>query len=395
MSRVFSIPSVLRSTPNALLEGLFGTMGHQPDPGWTRLKEHEIEPMRELLGRVPAGVRDEIESVLRSAFELACDSGFQALLAAAPSCGMSDLASLVPDGLSLQGRAMWTWIHHRAVFERGILLHQTEELPWWRKRSDVPKGVMDRSAHAIARLQEAISTLLKSQGRGERCTVEHLSRGGVDYFFAHPDDFARTVTIHDPHGRLSPEVLRQTMLIAFAYDRVEGTLETCAKLPKALKEGLEAAFARVILRQELSSHQAETVYTLDHLLSPTFELTTEPVDRLRAWIRRLRLFAMNSGRRLTIEVDEGDDIHAAVEDFVGTRCGRSSPWNVERATLCFEFQARDGQRPGRQSVDIACPHSSNLRNARPERAALIQKYLSLWEIERVLPPATNSLALGA
>lgn len=398
MSRQFSIPTVLRMTPNSLLAECFQVLGHGDfDPRWPELRKQEIDPILDYLGELSLERLNEIESVLRSVFDLACESGFQALLEAGPHGGVPNLGELVPDDLSFYGRAMWAWLRHRDIFDRAQVIHRVEQMAWWRKRNDLPKIDPDTSPPAREKLEHDISTLLKSQGRGKDCTVEMLARGGIDYFFAYPDDFVQNVTVHDEDGRLAPEAFRQTMLIVFAYDREEGTLETFAKLPKPMKERLETIFAGSILHWELAPHEPDAVYELNQLKDPSFTLATDPADCVRARIRKMRLSAKYSGRRLLVEVDDDDpddNIHKAIEECVNLDVVPLSEWNVTLVTFCFEFLPLADRKHGQQSFDVGYPRSCSLRNARPERVELIQKYLKRWNIDRVAAPEANPVAMG-
>ena len=264
MSRQFSIPTVLRMVPNSLLKAFFEELEHGDfDPCWPELKEREIDPILDYISDLPLDQMNKIEGVLRSVFDLACPSGFDALLEAGTHCDEPDLGSLVPEELSVQGLAMWAWLNYREVFDKAQIIYQVEHMAWWRKRNDLPKNAPDMSASAKAELERDISTFLKSQGRGKDCTVEMLTRGDVDYFFAYPDDFVQNVVVHDEDGKLAPEAFRQTMLIVFAYNREDGSLESFARLPKKLKEYLEVIFTKAILHWELGPHEPDAVYELN------------------------------------------------------------------------------------------------------------------------------------
>lgn len=398
MSRQFSIPTVLRMTPNALLAECFQVLGHGDfDPRWPDLRKQEIDPILDYLGDLPTEQLNEMESVLRSVFDLACESGLEALQEAGPHCGVPDLGALVPEDLCIWGRAMWVWLHHRKVFDKAQIIHQVEHMAWWRKRNDLPKNAPDTSPAAREKLERDISTLLKAQGRGKDCTVETLTRGNVDYFFAYPDDFVQNVTVHDEDGKLAPEAFRQTLLIVFAYNREEGSLETYAKLTKPVKEKLEGLFASAILHWELDAYDPDAAYELDQLKDASFDLTPDPSDQLRVRIRKLRLSGKHSGRRLLIEVDDedpDDNIHKALEECVNFETVLLTEWHATLVTFCFEFLPLDGRKHGQQSFDVGYPRSCSLRNARPERVELIQKYLKRWKIDRVATPEESPLAVG-
>ena len=111
-SRQFSLPTVLRMVPNTLLKACFEELGHgQFDPNWAELKKKEIDPILDYLEELPVEQLNEIEGVLRNVFDLGCPSGYDALVEAAPNCGVPNLSSVVPDELCVYGRAMWTWLH--------------------------------------------------------------------------------------------------------------------------------------------------------------------------------------------------------------------------------------------------------------------------------------------
>lgn len=397
MSRQFSIPIVLRMVPNALLQRFFEELEHCDfDPCWSELKEREIDPLLDYLGDMPLEQSNEIESVLRSVFDLACPSGFDALLEAGPHCGVVDLGPLVPDELSLYGKAMWVWLNYRKIFDKAQIIYQVEHMAWWRKRNDLPKNEPDKSPDAIAKLETDISTLLKSQGRGKDCTVETLTRGAVDYFFAYPDDFIQNVVVHDEDGKLSPEAFRQTMLIVFAYKREEGSLEMFAKLPKKLKEQLEVIFADAILHWELGPHEPDAVYELNQLKDPSFDLTPDPADGLRVKIRKMRLSAKYCGRRVFVEIDDDpeDDIYKTIDECINFEVIPRSEWNVTQVTFCFEFVPLEGRKHGRQTFDVTYPRSCSLRSARRERVELIQKYLKRWRIDGAAAIKTSPVPVG-
>jgi len=401
MSRQFSIPTVLRMVPNALLQEFFEGLGHGDfDPCWPELKEREIDPILDYLGELPRERLNEIESALRSVFDLACDSGFDSMLEAGPHCGEPNLGSLVPEDLSVYGKAMWVWLHRRPVFDKAQVIHQVEHMAWWRKRNDLPRiepePIFD--SERIENLEREISTLLKAQGRGKECTVEPFTRGDTDYFFAYPDDFVQNVVVHDEHGQLAPEAFRKTLLVVFAYNREEGSLELCAKLPKKLKEQMEVVFAREILGWELGSYEPDAAYELNQLKDESFDLRTDPQDRVQVSINKMRLSAKQSGRRIHVEVDTDDaddNIHKAVRECVNLDQFPLSEWNATQATFCFEFLPLDGRKHGRQTFDVTYPRSCSLRGARPERVELIQKYLKRWGIDRVPTVEIGSVAAGS
>lgn len=398
-SRQFLLHSVLRLVPNVLLQELFAKLGH-PDfyPGWEKRKEREIGPILDYLDTQPREKFDEIESALRSVAELANERGMESLVDACSVCGEPNVLEPVPCWVSVWGRSMFMWLRHRTVFEKAQIIHQVDHMTWWRKRNDLPRNTPDASPAAIDELAGDISALLKAQGRGKDCTVEMLTRGDVDYFCAFPDDFVQNVLIHDEDHKLAPATFRRTLQIVFAYDRKEGSLETYAKLTKPIKERLEVLFAKAILHWDLDAYDPDAAYELDQLKDAWFDLSTDPTDQIQVRIRKLRLSGKNSGRRVLIEVDDADpddDIHKAIAECVHLEAVPLSEWHVTQVTFRFEFLPMVGRKPGRQSFDVGYPHSCSLRNARPERVEIIQKYLKRWKIDLVQAPASDFVPMGS
>lgn len=399
MSRQFSVPTILRMVPNDLLRAFFHLLGHgEFDPNWPELGAHEVDPLLDYITDLPNSRANVIEQELRSIYELSCDTGMAAIVEAAKVEEASRLVFEIPEALNIHGRATWVRLHYPQVFETALFLHQVDNLTWWRKRNDLPSNTPDVSQEAIDRLEFEISSLLKSQGRGKVCTVETYSRGSVDYFFAYPDDFVETAHMHDDSGKLTATAIRKTMQIVLAYDRVEGTLESYAKLNKPLKEQLERLFADCILHWNLGDHEPDKAYQLDHLNDESFELATSPRDCLSAQIVKMRLAGRTNRRRLLIEIDRsqpGESIHTALRECLNTEGIPLWHWNVAGVSIRFEFQAMPGRKPGHQTIDINFPRSCNLRSARPERVELIQKYLKLWGIDCVAAGKDGLVAVGA
>ena len=399
MSRQFSIQTTLRKVPNELLSAFFKRMGHEEfDPGWATLKKSDLEPIMEFLRGLPSKEQDKIEAEFRNVFELACDTGLNAILEGAICFGDNDFASTISDELNPYGRAMWSWLNHPDAFSKAQAIHQVDSLNWWRKRNDLPAVQSDLGLEARESLEKRISRLLEPQGRGRVCTIETWSRGNVDYVFAHPDDFVESTTIHDEAGKLTPAAFRQTLLVVFAFDRVEGSLDLFAKLTKPVKEQLEFAFAKSCLGWDLSPNEPEKAYELNHLKDMFFDLKTDPEDNMRVTITKMRLSSKTNGRRVHVEIDRddpSDNIDMALRDVLNLEENPLEDWNATTVTFCFEFLARDGRKAGKQTVDVSFPRSCSLRDSRPDRVELIQKYLKRWKIDCVSEPKQATFAVGA
>ncbi|MCA9081978.1 MAG: hypothetical protein KDA58_15560, partial [Planctomycetaceae bacterium] len=190
MARHFSIPAVLRLIPNELLKEFFlqFRLNCYGIP-WDRMGERQAEKLVNLLRMWPDDTREFIDGVLRNVFDLACESGLQALREAAEDLSQQDKLSAALQTGSLYRRAMWAWLEAPEVFEKALAYHQIESRHGWRKRDDLPHVAPRTDHHALDCLGRDISRLLVAQqGRGQHCTVEYFQRdNGTDYFCCYPD----------------------------------------------------------------------------------------------------------------------------------------------------------------------------------------------------------------
>lgn len=395
MSRAFSIPTVLRMVPNTLLRAFFDRQGHG-DLGvaWGNLTERETEPILEALDRLKRSDFDRIEAALRNVYELACESGINAIFEAATQCGDDDLANEMPQDVGAYHQAMWAWLNRPDIVERALLVHQVDNLSWWRKRSDLPCVSPSNSPEAKRELEKKLSELLvRTQGRGKVCTVEHLRMRGTDYFFAHPDDFVQNVTAHDDDGKLAARAYRRTFAIVFAFDANEGSLELFARVPAKLKPRIEETFAKIMLGVEIDDWNPDA-YDLNRLKHRGFGLTTDPEDCVQPRVRRMRLSLKNCRRRILLEADpdgQPSDIYELMEEALNEERVPLSAVNVTLVTFTFEFLPLDGRKSGSMSFDVSYPNTCSLRNQRPERIELALKYLKRWKID-VTQPSVPALA---
>ncbi len=168
MARHFSIPAVLRLIPNDLLERFF-VQFRQNCYGvpWERMGEREAGQLVNLLRMWPDETREFIEGVRRNVFDLACESGQQALREAADDLGQRSLLSEALQTGTLYRRAMWAWLEAPEVFEKALAYHQIEQRHGWRKRDDLYHVAPRTDHHSLDSLARDISRLLVTeQGRG-------------------------------------------------------------------------------------------------------------------------------------------------------------------------------------------------------------------------------------
>lgn len=398
MSRVFNLPTVLRQVPNRLLRQFFAKQQVAlPGVYWNELRERDIQPILEALQAINPASLLVVEAELRSVFEMGCEGGVQALQESAAALGDHDLIERLPAEDTAYGQAMWVWLNHPDYFARATLLYQVDQLTWWRKRNDLPSSSARRDSATLEQLRHNVSRLLlREQGRGRLCSVEVLERGETVYYFLYPDDFVQSLQVHDEEGQLAPRSIRRTFHIVFAYRSSAGSLELFAKVPAPLKPKLEEVFARTVLELDLEAWQSPPAFILQHLLFRATQLPVDPRDAVSVAIRRMQFDIVGTKRRIELETDpQGGprDVYVMIEEYLDRDRISLEDLRVRSVTFLFTFAEQGDRKPGMVSVDVGVPNSCNLRNQRPERVELIQKYLISWGID-VRPGGSSTTPSG-
>jgi hypothetical protein len=375
-------------TPNALLRQFFAQLGLTLwSLNWDRLGERQVEPILTALRWLPESQQELAEASLRNVFELACETGLEALRDVAGDRGADGLFARGPDYGTPYQRAMWMWLNQPDLFDQALLVHQVEHLAFWRKRNDLPQVEPRTDAETLEWLARELSELLtREQGRGRQCTVEHLRRSdGTDYYFAYADDFPHALMVHDADGTLTSRTVRRTFEIIFAYDRDAGTLELFAKVPTRLKSKLEEIFGWIVLDESLGPRVPRPVYDLNRLKDMQHGFETDAADRLHVELCRVRLDVKGTTDQIVLlRRDQSQDtVYDMFDDYLNRRKLPPSRIDISAATFRFRFGRIGGRRAGSLTVDIALPNFCNLRSTRPERIAMISKYLRQWRIALV------------
>ena len=387
MSRQFSLGTVFRMVTNELLAQFFVQL-ENPCWGmdWQRRPRRHVESVQQCMDYFECPQREAAELILRHVFDLACRSGIEAIRDAARLLQGDNLLRQIPESMNPHCQAMWTWLNAPQVFEQALLYHQVEELSWWSKRDDLPRVAARTDAETLDWFAGDVARLLQQkQGRGRQCTIEHISReDGTDYFFCFPDDYVKTVMVHNRSGRLVTKTLRQTFEIVFAWSRQQGTLEISARLGKRLKQQLEESFAWMILDEQVGPRAAQKVYDLNRLKERHFQLDTDPSDNILARLQRLWFKLPDRIRSIMLESKDGpcDDMRDMVEKYLIHEHCSLEDLNIIEARFQLQFARTTGRGRGSMTFDVAHPDRCNLRRHRPERVAVARKHLRIWRITR-------------
>jgi hypothetical protein len=83
-----------------------------------------------------------------------------------------------------------------------------------------------------------------------------------------------------------------------------------------------------------------------------------------------------------------------IDEVLDSEAVPPSAVNVTLLTFHFEFRPVGRRRGGSVTFDVAYPNSCSLRNQRPERVAVIMKYLTRWGINVARPAGPDLAAAG-
>ena len=381
MARVFSLSTFFRMVPHSLLKRLFQTLeiDTQEIP-WELIKNRDYEHFLKFFRELPPEKQNELEGVCCDVFELACDSGLDALCQTADDQHESGWFSLSSEKTTPYAKSLWSWLEYPVIFQRAFEFHKIDHLSLWRKRDGLPCKVPEWNQEIKKTLEEALqSYFTRKQGRGQVCTVVMQNyREGVYHFIAYPDDYVRNFTHHDESGQLITRKTRPTFEIVYVYNSNEGTLELHARGGDKTKVALEDIFIRTVFGQVPDF--AETIYNLSVFKEEGLALTPDPRDHIVILLKEMTLNWPN-GRSITFSTKTHGDAHhwarKSLED-------NEQPWHdahVDYVKIQILIMPTEYRRRGSMTFEIAAPNKSTLRNQDAARIELARKYLKTWGVE--------------
>jgi hypothetical protein len=154
---------------------------------------------------------------------------------------------------------------------------------------------------------------------------------------------------------------RPVIEAAICFEPETGILNVMSKGGKDTREGIARSFAiRIMGSDEELQPVRRRDFELDRL-KRAMPFPTDPADGIKSvTVTLLRL----SGARVTIETDEGTDIHAASARWFGDGDPlQRSEWRVTQAKLRVAFHPEaNGKREKAINVELRAPNGSNLKD---------------------------------
>jgi hypothetical protein len=178
---------------------------------------------------------------------------------------------------------------------------------------------------------------------------------------------------------------RPVIEAAICFEPETGILNVMSKGGKDTREGIARSFAiRIMGSDEELQPVRRRDFELDRL-KRAMPFPTDPADGIKSvTVTLLRLSGIGRFARVTIETDEGTDIHAASARWFGDGDPlQRSEWRVTQAKLRIAFHPEaNGKREKAINVELRAPNGSNLKDQTQRHQMVSEKYLLLWGLVR-------------
>ena len=377
MARQYSPKNFLRQAPNALLARYCQEKKVLAEVDFTALSETNIGPIYEAWDNLSSETRRSMENDFRNIDALACETGIKALIDAAQEEG-EDLEPIFAEMDGFYDKAFWSFFEKESFFELSLLFVNADNLPirYWRKRKDFPKVPALKDEASLRELGEAFSYYFRTtEGRGHACAIDYYHRNDRDYFFAYPEDYART-SIEWNQGALERRAHKPAFEVIAVYSQGQGTLDIFFHGTIKTVRDLQVIFARVILKTEIPPEEKDKrVYDLNGLKRRGFAFIYGPDTGINAVvIKKLRLSTLgSSSRRITLEAETSqgpESVYDLLEKVVRVdgapechQCQKIplSLVNVTQAAVKVVFNHDRKRRSATRTFQVSYPNSCSLK----------------------------------
>jgi hypothetical protein len=377
MARHYSPKNFLRQAPNALLARYCQEKELLAEVDFASLSETNIGPIYEAWDHLPSETRRLMESDFRNIDALACENGIKAIIDAA-LVEEEDLEPIFAEMEGFYDKAFWTFFEREPFFEMALLFVNADNLPtrYWRRRKDLPKVPANKDQTSLRELGEAFSYYFrKTEGRGHACAVDYYRRNGLDYFFAYPEDYART-SLEWNKGALERRSHKPAFEIIVVYSQGEGALDIFFQGAIKTVRDLQVIFSRTILKTEIPPEEKDKrVYDLNGLKRREFAFIYDPASGINdVVVKKLRLSALGgSMKRITLEADPSQNqeaVYDLLEEVVRVDGAAECPQcqkiplslvNITQAAIQVVLNHDGRRRPATRTFQVSYPNSCSLK----------------------------------
>ena len=377
MARHYSPKNFLRQAPNALLACYCQEKEILAEVDFASLSETNIGPIYEAWDKLPSEARRMMESDFRNIDALSSETGVRAIIDAA----IEQDEDLEPTFAEMEGfydKAFWTFFEKESIFEIALFFINADNLParYWRKRKDLPKIPVHKDGLSKREFADALSYYFrKNEGRGHDCTIDYYHRNGLHYFFAYPEDYART-SLEWNKGALERRAHKPAFEIIFVYSQAEGGLDIFFQGAIKTVRDLQVIFSRTILKTEIPPEEKDKrVYDLNGLKRREFAFIYDPASGINdVVVKKLRLSTLGgSMKRITLEADPSQNqeaVYDLLEEVVRVDGAAECPQcqkiplslvNITQAAIQVVFNHNGRRRPATRTFQVSYPNSCSLK----------------------------------
>ena len=358
--------------PNGLLARYFHARGVFGDLDFASMKETQPDELFAAWLDLPDTRHHEMDAELRDISELSCEKGFRAIIDEAawhfandPEAHTAFVEQLATLANHFE-RAMTTFLDHHDFWKGAALFYHADSLPYWRKRTHLPRVQAAVDDANLRELASSISTFFhRTEGRGKNCVVEPFRRGPLDYFFAYPEDYSQH-SIECVDGEFARRPHNPAFEVIYVYSQQDGSLDLNFRGPRRAVEPLQGMFATTILKlPELPPDpKDERVYDLNPLRQQLFEFVYDSGSGIQdVVVKKLRLSSrVKKGDRIPLEADAAGNPNAVYELLA--QLGRAVPlhlYHVTQVELVASVITDASKPPKRVTIRITHPNSCSLK----------------------------------
>lgn len=275
MAGQYSHKHFFRKVSNALLIGYLDKKNIEFDLDLYAVEEHEADLIFDAFKKLDDITRHNMESDFQSIHALATDGGIIALTDEAKECDNSGFVETIQSICGEYNKVMWAYLDSPEYWQAASIFFQASSIPSssWKIIKNLPVLQKPFEYIDIKLLSTAIGEyFFDREGRGKHCKIDHYKRGEIDYFWAFPEDFAKS-KVGWLHDTLQDIPYTMAFEIVFVYCEYTATLDLYAKKNAKNIPQLQQLFAEYILKAELtdfSPYIENKVYELEPLVEADF-----------------------------------------------------------------------------------------------------------------------------
>jgi hypothetical protein len=297
-----------------------------------------------------------------------------------------------------QARGLLVLLANEEAFDHALATAYAERMRSGRSWSGyrIPGSAMpSNNSTGIALLETDLQALFRElDGSGRKLKIDTFERrtcsvrGGPTERVIHYSVYVEglpEISVEFERDEPKRRTRRPVIEAAICFEPETGILNVMSKGGKDTREGIARSFAiRIMGSDEEPQPVRRRDFELDRL-KRAMPFPTDPADGIKSvTVTLLRLSGIGRFARLTIETDEGADIHAASARWFGDGDPlQRSEWRVTQAKLRIAFHPEaNGKREKAINVELRAPNGSNLKDQTQRHQMVSEKYLLLWGLVR-------------